>query len=308
MPGPHRSTFDITLGHLLSGELGLLAGAISSEPGVVQARAVGDRGHYCGYFHGATLLHHTAGNPLVRPLPPVVVEAARMLLDAGAEVDAVCGPGPAQPDDIGWTSLGLAASSAEARRAGVQIPLMELLLERGADPDARGGGVMMGALYYREGEAARYLAGAGATLDVVAAAALGDLERLEGFLGLTPVELASRPRLVHYARTRWPAGLDPDEEARHLLGLALVYAALHGREESMQRLLGAGVDPDHRPPFEHGATPLHWAVMGDHPGAVRVLLDAGADPGARDREFHSTPAGWAAHLGRLRAAEALPRG
>ena len=299
------STFDGALNHLLAGDLQALERMLAAEPELVRERAPGSRGHYCGYFHQATLLHHTAGNPLMRPLPPSIVEGARVLLDAGADVDAVTAQGPAQPDDIGWTTLGLAASSAEARKAGVQIPLMELLLERGADPDARSGGVMMGALYYGEGEAARYLADAGATLDLVAAAGVGDAERLTGFLALAPRELASQPRLIHYARVPWPPGLPPEEQAAHLLGLALVYAALHGQERSMRLLLAAGVDPGHRPPFEHGATPLHWAVMGDRPAAVRLLLQAGADPDARDREFDSTPAGWAEHLGRPGAAEAL---
>lgn len=299
------STFDLALGHLLSGDLEALGRALVADPDVVRSRAPGSEGHYCGYFHRATLLHHTAGNPLVRPLPATIVEGARMLLDAGAEVDAVTAPGPAQPNDIGWTPLGLAASSAEARRAGVQIPLMQLFVDRGADLDARNGGAMMGALYYGEGEAARTLATWGATVDVVAAAGVGDEERLAGFLALSPGELATRRRLVHYAGASWPQGLSPEEDAAHRKGLALVYAALHGQEGSIRLLLDAGVDPDHRPPFEHGATPLHWAVMGDRPGAVRLLLDAGADPALRDREFDSTPAGWAEHLGRPLAAGAL---
>jgi ankyrin repeat protein len=299
------SAFDSALGHLLSGDLGSLAGALSAAPELVHARASRSGRPYDGYFHRATLLHHAPGNPLLRPLPASIVEGARPLLEAGAEVDAVTEQGPSQPDDIGWTPLGLAASSGEARNAGVQIPLMELLLRWGADPDARGGGVMMGALYYGQGEAARYLAGAGATLDVVAAAGVGARERLEDFLDLPAEELAVRPRLVHYARAAWPRDLPPGEQAAHLRGLALVYAALHGQEDCVRLLLEAGVDPDHRPPFEHGATPLHWAVMGDQPAAVRILLAAGADPGARDREFDSTPAGWAEYLGRPRAAEAL---
>lgn len=299
------SPFETALGHLMSGDLRALERALVADPELVRSRAAGSTGPYCGYFHQATLLHHTAGNPRILPLPATVVEGARMLLDAGAEVDAVTAQGPAQPNDIGWTTLGLAASSAQARAAGVQMSLMELLLERGADPDARDGGVMMGALYYGEGEAAQALAARGATLDLVAAAGVGDEERLASFLALSPGELATRRRLVHYARVPWPAELLPEEHAAHLRALALVYAALHGQEASIRLLLDAGVDPDHRPPFEHGGTPLHWAVMGDRPGTVRILLDAGADPEARDREFDSTPAGWAEHLGRPRAAEAL---
>jgi hypothetical protein len=39
---------------------------------------------------------------------------------------SVTRPGPAQPDDIGWSTLGLVATSDAARRAGHQRPLLEL--------------------------------------------------------------------------------------------------------------------------------------------------------------------------------------
>jgi ankyrin repeat protein len=100
----------------------------------------------------------------------------------------------------------------------------------------------------------------------------------------------------------WPG----DASRQDLLGMALVYAALHGRVEAIRVLLDAGADPNHRPPFEHGATPLHWAVMGDRPESVIALIEAGADPAARDLEFESTPAGWAEHMGRARAGAVLP--
>jgi ankyrin repeat protein len=252
---------------------------------------------YDGYFHGATLLHHVAGNPLIRALPDNVVQAASLLLERGAEVDAVTLAGPSQPDDIGWTTLGLAATSAEARRAGRQAELIERLLEAGADPDALNGGSLVGALYYGESAAAEALAAAGATLDIPAAAGVGDVATLRELLaGADP-----GPRLARYGLVPWPDGAGRAD----VLGLALVYAALHGRVEALRLLLDEGADVDHRPPFDHGATALHWAVMGDRPDSVRVLLEAGADPGARDATFGSTPAGWAEHLGRPRAAEAL---
>lgn len=293
---------------LLEGGAGALATLLDAEPGVVRRRWPGDQPPYDGYFHQATLLHHVAGNPLIRPLPDDMVARARLLLEAGAEVDAVTRAGPSQPDDVGWTALGLVATSAQARERGVQRPLLDLLLDAGADPDARNGGGLMGALYYGEGEAARHLADAGARLDLVAAAGLGRVEALAGFLAEGPDGWLDGAWLHHYARVPWPRSAPREEQAAHRLGMALVYAALHGRVEALRLLLQAGADPDHRPPFDHQGTALHWAVMGDRPEAVRALLAAGADPEARDREHQSTPAGWADHLGRARAAEALAAG
>lgn len=282
---------------LLAGEMEALAGLLHRHPDLVRRRHSGSDVPYDGYFHGATLLHHVAANPLIHPLPDSIVEATLRLLDHGAEVDAVTLQGPSQPDDIGWTTLGLVATSGEARSAGHQRDLMDVLIEAGADLDARDGGCIMGALYYGESDAAAYLAERGARLDLIAAAGIGDLERMAQMLEGDP----SEGRLVHYSQEPWPDDSGPED----LLGLALVYAALHGRVEAIRLLVEAGADPDHRPPFDHRGTALHWAAMGDRPESVRALLDLGARPYLRDRSFDSTPIGWAEHLGRPAAAEAL---
>lgn len=282
---------------LLDGGLDTLARLLERVPDLATARFATAEPPYDGYFHGATLLHHVAGNPLIRPLPDDVVRAASLLLERGADVDAVTRAGPSQPDDIGWTTLGLVATSGEARRSGHQAELMERLLEAGADPNALDGGGLVGALYYGESASAEALAAAGARLDIPAAAGVGDVATLRALLAAED----PGPPLVRYGLVGWPDGAGrPD-----VLGLALVYAALHGRVEALRLLLDEGADVNHRPPFDHGATALHWAVMGDRPDSVRVLLEAGADPDARDATFGSTPAGWAEHLGRPRAAEAL---
>lgn len=52
----------------------------------------------------------------------------------------------------------------------------------------------------------------------------------------------------------------------------------------------------------HGATPLHYAAESGRRDIVNLLLDAGADINARDRQFHATPAGWAIEFLRERGA------
>src|SRR5207244_3696969 len=56
-----------------------------------------------------------------------IVEITRLLLDSGADVNA-------ESDAYGGRSmtLGLVATSMHPKEAGLQIPLLELLLERGA--------------------------------------------------------------------------------------------------------------------------------------------------------------------------------
>jgi ankyrin repeat protein len=48
---------------------------------------------------------------------------------------------------------------------------------------------------------------------------------------------------------------------------------------------------------DDGATPLHFAAIGNHRQLVDLLLDQGADINAIDDEFGSTPAGWANEKG-----------
>ncbi len=82
--------------------------------------------------HQATLLHYVPANGVEddrQRTPPNVVEIATILLDAGAEGDAVAG---AYGKD---TALALTATSVHPLRAGVLIPLPELLLERGGRVD-----------------------------------------------------------------------------------------------------------------------------------------------------------------------------
>ena len=90
---PHPR-FDDAVAALDYGDLERLRGLIASDPALVYARTNLEPPY--GYFTGATLLHHVAGNPsrgrlegLLPPLPRNTVEMARLLLDSGADVNAL---------------------------------------------------------------------------------------------------------------------------------------------------------------------------------------------------------------------------
>ncbi len=236
-------SLEAALDDLYAGDLAGLERRLRAEPALLTARVSGTPQHYEGYFHEATLLHHVAGNPTIRPLPSNTVEVARLLLDLGTEVDAVTHAGPAQPDDIGWSTPGLVATGRVVREAGLQRPLLELLVERGADIDLKCGGALVGALYYGELDAARWLVERGARVDLVCAAGLGRIDLME-----RTIDTAEAHTRIHYARRT------PRPTTRQgVVDLALLYAVRCGQTEAARWLVERGAelterDPDPAPP------------------------------------------------------------
>jgi peptide-methionine (S)-S-oxide reductase len=92
--------------------------------------------------------------------------------------------------------------------------------------------------------------------------------------------------------------------------LALVVAAFYGRADILARLIGPGVSermdtgfdsdayPDEDSGFHSHGTALHQAVSSGSLAAVKVLVEAGADTGKRDRIYDGTPLDWAEYLQR----------
>jgi hypothetical protein len=114
---------------VVNGEAATLREMLRQNPKLVHARSPRE--------HQATLLHYVSANGVEdyrQKTPKNVVEIATILLDAGAEVDAVA-------DVYGKsTALGLTATSMHPLRVGVLIPLLELLLASGASIDGAAGG------------------------------------------------------------------------------------------------------------------------------------------------------------------------
>lgn len=285
---------------LLRGDIDALRAALDADPALATARCDSTQGPYCGYFYRATLLHHVAGNPSIDDLPQPTNDRdlVDLLLERGAELDALTAAGPAQPDDIGWTTLGLVATSG---RAG-QLDLLDHLVAAGADLDAPGRGALRGALYYDQTAAAERLVVHGARVDFFCACGLGRLDLVDDELTGGVDALVDRPRSAHYSQVSLPEHPDGWD----LVAIGLAVAAQHGRTAVIARLLELGADPNRRPWYDHRATALHWAVLGDRSESVTALLTAGADPSLRDTSFDSTPRGWAEHLGKSAALAAFP--
>jgi ankyrin repeat protein len=246
------------------GDLDGLREHLARHPDLVHKRVALEGGNY---FREPALLEFVAENPIRHEsMRPNVVEIARAILDAGAKSDQ-------RTVDA---TLELVCSGRVPRECRQHVPLVDLLCDYGADPNA----AMNAALVHGEFEAVDALLRRGAALDLPAAAALGRVDAARRMLGAA------------------------DRDARHR---ALALAAQFGHAEIVRLLLDAGESTDrYNPLLCHGhTTPLHQAAVADHLEVVRVLVERGARLDIRDILHHATPLGWALHAGRADVAAYL---
>src|SRR5205823_1062064 len=134
--------------------------------------------------HRATLLHYVAANGVEgyrQKTPKRAVEIATALLKAGADADALA-------DMYGghYTTMSMLVSSCHPAQAGLQIALVETLVDFGAAVEARGsdryGSPLMTALVFGYRDTAEALVRRGARVDHIAAAGglgwLADVARM----------------------------------------------------------------------------------------------------------------------------------
>ena len=222
------------------------------------------------YFRNPTLLEFIAENPSRRgQLPANIVEIAKVILDAGTSAGT-------SNESLNET-LMLISTGSVARESGMQVSLIELLCDRGADPNFSA----HPAALHGEFEALKALIARGARIDLPVAAALG--------------------------RTQDARSLLESSSAAHR-HLALSLAADFGHVEIVRLLLDAGEDPNrYNPVGGHShATPLHQAAAKGHDDVVQLLIERGARTDLKDILWHATPAEWAHHEGKL-ATEAYLR-
>jgi hypothetical protein len=217
------------------------------------------------YFHNPTLVQFLAENPVRHgKLPANIVDIAKVIIDAG----------PAQ-SELNET-LMLVATGSVPRECRMQLPLIDLLCDHGADPNA----ALHAAALHNEMEAARALIRRGARVDLSVAAALG---YVDDFRRLLP---------------------ESNKDDRHL---ALALASQFGQVEIVRVLLDAGEDPNrYNPVGGHShSTPLHQAAASGNEDMVRLLVERGARLDMKDVLWHGTPAGWAKHEGKLKVEKYL---
>ncbi len=275
-------TFETAVDAVIGGELAGLTRMLRGNPALVRARSTRITCHDPP-VHGATLLHYLGCNGVEgyrQRSPANAVDIARLLLKSGAEVDALAAMYGAESP-----LLSMLASSTPPAEAGVQVPLIHLLLDSGAAIEGCGSGPWLSplrtALVFGFVPAAEALAARGARVDtLVVAAGLG---RVADVARMLPTS---------------------DTEERHG---ALALAAQLGHAQIVRMLLAAGGDPDRfNPAGMHAhATPLHHAALHGHLDVVRAFVEHGARLDIEDTLWRGTPLRWAKHGGRTEVAAYL---
>lgn len=244
-----EARFEAAADAIVTGDIVTVKRLLSEDPQLIQARS--QRAHH------APLLHYVAANGIEgfrQRSPQNIVEIAKLLLEAGADVNA-----ESNAYGGGSTALGLVAASVHPERAGVQEPLMQILLDHGAVLDVPGVAgnrhtAIEGCLRNGRPIAARFLGARGAALNLETAAGIGRLDLIRNYFT--------------------EDGKLAPQATREQLQRGFLWACMFGFADVVDFLLDRGADLRDR--ADIGATGLHWAVGGGHLEIVRFLLSRGA--------------------------------
>ncbi|HUE43597.1 MAG TPA: ankyrin repeat domain-containing protein [Candidatus Sulfotelmatobacter sp.] len=189
----------------------------------------------------------------------------RLLLDAGGD--------PGDLNHRGETSLHWAVYR---RRS---LPVVEMLLERGAPLDVRrkdGRTTYALAMQSGQKETAALLRARGANTE------LNDIDALVAAWadGDENLRRATSEALREKMRSPENAKLLPDLAQNHAT-------------DSVRALLDAGVPIDSR--GDMGETALHWACWKGFADLAKLLVERGASLTIKDAQYHGTPPGWFGH-------------
>jgi len=162
-------------------------------------------------------------------------------------------------------ALRLVSWSWVARKCDVQIELIDVLIDAGASPDGNPDNALVNGNF----AAAAHLVEHGAKLTLATALCL---ERWDDVTRLGRTASASEKQF------------------------GFILAALNGRAKALRRMIDFGVDLNSPSAdlYSH-ATALHHAVCSGSLEAVKVLVEAGAELGTKDRAWDGTPLEWAEH-------------
>ena len=213
-----------------------------------------------GFFQRPYLLWFVAEDPVRNGRLPENIAAV-----AGVIIDAARRESTSNLQEQLDYALTLVSWSWIARQCGVQIELIDVLVDAGAATDGNPNNALVNGNF----AAAEHLVERGARLTLATALCLGrwnDVDRL----------------LV-------TASGDQKQ-------FSFVLSALNGKADALRRMMHAGVDVNAPSAdlYSHG-TPLHHAVSSGSLEAVRVLAEGGANLNTKDSAWGGTPLGWAEH-------------
>jgi ankyrin repeat protein len=231
------------------------------------------------------------------------LEAARLLLEAGAD--------PGRADSDGVTPLIVTAMNGE-------LEVLRLLLGRGAAVDAatpdNGFTAFHYACFRNQPECAEALARVGCDvgrkdIDGRTGREVAEEKGHAALVALLRALEAKRPRAAQAAVGPGPESAETDSSG-DALGRRLQDAAAQGNGAAVARLLAAGADPNAstaaRAPSGEviQTTMLMTGAVHGHLEVVRLLLEAGAEPGLTDSDG-ATPLMAAAGAGQLEVLRLL---
>jgi len=260
--------FRQAVGAIDAGDLATLSRLLADHPRLAHERLttpgpwlrdqVGDA--LGGFFKDPYLLWFVAEDPVLnRRLPANIVDIANAIIDAARKTGA-----KNLQEQLDY-ALSLVAWSGVAADFGVQLPLIDALIDAGAAPALNANNALVNGHF----AAAERILERGGEATLASALCLGRWEDAE--------------RLAREATF----------EQRQF---AFILAALTGRAEGVRRALdlGAEINQRTRELYSH-ATALHHAVYSGSLDTVKVLVEAGANTRVKDTIYGGTPLGWAEH-------------
>jgi ankyrin repeat protein len=260
----HDPSFKAAVSAIQRGDTAKLARLLEAEPRLLRERILGPECYREAtrpqYFRDPKLFWFIANNPtLAKRMPDNMIEVARLMMSHG--VDRA---------DLDY-ARELVMTSAPARKQGLQIPLIELLLQSGATPTERAIDMTLG---HRELAPILALLKAGHEMTAPIAAALGRTDALAALLRVAPAA-----------------------EIQRAFGLA----AINQQTEAVLLALDAGADPNAFMPVHVHTLALHQAVLDENMALMELLIRHGARTDIADTLWNSTPLGWAIHQKKAKA-------
>ena len=247
----------VTLQRLVTASPALVRERLAS-PGAWLRDTVG--GAVDGFFQRPYLLWFVAEDPVRNgKLPRNIAAVARAIIDAARH------EGVSTLQEQLDYALTLVSWSWIARQSGVQIDLIDVLVDAGAVTDGNPNNALVNGNF----AAAEHLVTRGAKLTLASALCLARWDDVD--------------RLVTTA----------SEQQKQF---SFVLSALNGKADALRRMISVGVDLNAPSAdlYSHG-TPLHHAVCSGSLEAVEVLVEAGAELHTKDKAWGGTPLGWAEH-------------